>query len=204
MAHSDYIELMAGNADTSDAAELRKKLAGMVEVDRAEVVETMMVVCRSGERATAESIREFIYPTEYEPPGYEPPPLPPEWIRRMNNLARLRLPTAHTAFETRNAGSTFDIAPNLGINGRIIDLQLAPEIVMLTGYEVYAEFEALGGHVHQDKWPVFTTQRTNNSLTCIDGQYVLASVLTSSDEEGEIDPSRKILVLVKCDVLVVK
>ena len=32
------------------------------------MLETMMVVARSGEKATSEGISEFIYPTEYEPP----------------------------------------------------------------------------------------------------------------------------------------
>ena len=205
--HEDYTRLMSRNADTSDATELRKKLAEMVEGDRAEVVETMMVVCRSGEKATAESIRELIYPTEYEPPG-----LPgsihlkpsPQQIRQTVLRAFLRLPAAHTAFETRSVGSTFEIAPTVGVSGKVIDLRFAPQVLVLAGHEVYADYEALGGHRHQDKWPIFANLRVNTALTCRDGQYALATVLTPWDDEGQLDPSRKMMVLVKCDVLLVK
>jgi hypothetical protein len=207
VAHDDYTRLMSRNADTSDATELRKKLATMVEGDRAEVVETMMVVCHSGEKATAESIRELIYPTEYEPPGLggvnllEPSP---KQIRQSILRDFLKLPTAHTAFETRNVGSSFEVAPTVGLAGKVIDLRFAPEVLVLAGYEVYAEFEALGGHRHQDKWPVFANLRVNTALTCRDGQYELATVLTPWDEKGQLDPTRKMMVLVKCDVLLVK
>jgi hypothetical protein len=116
----------------------------------------------------------------------------------------LRLPTAHTAFEVRNVGSSFEIAPTVGISGKVIDLQFAPEVLVLAGYEVYAEFETPGGHRHQDKWPVFANLRVNTALTCRDGQYALATVLTPCDDEGLLDPSRKTMVLVKCDVMLVK
>lgn len=204
VAHVDYTRLMAGRRDHADATPLRKKLAKMAEQDRAEVVETMMVVARSGEMATSESVQESIYPTEYEPPGWDPPPLPAEWLRMIENLARLRMPATSSAFETRNLGSTFAIAPNLGVKGKVINLNLAPERVIPAGYEVYSEFKAIGGHVHQDKWPMFVTQRVNTAVTCRDGQYVLLTVLTPSDDNGQLDPGRKLLVLVKCDVLLVK
>lgn len=207
VAHGDYTRLMSRNAEMSDATELRKKLAAMVESDRAEVVETMMVVCRSGERATAESIWEHIYPTEYEPPGLGGVNLlkpTAKQIRQSILRNFLRLPTAHTAFETRNVGSSFEIAPTVGVSGKVIDLRFAPEVLVLAGYEVYAEFETPGGYRYQDKWPVFNDLRVNTGLTCRDGQYALATVLTPWDDEGQLDPSRKMMVLVKCDVLLVK
>ena len=203
VAHADCTELMTGKRNAADATALRVKLAEMVEQDRAEVVETMMVVARSGKKATNETIREFIYPTEHMPPSLPcggPFQLPPEDVRR----TRLRIPATPTAFETRNLGSTSEVAPKLRGDGRTIDLSLAPEMVLPAGYAVQHEFTAIGGHQHQTRMPVFVTERVNTQVTCRDGRYVLVTVLTPSDEAGEIDPSRKMLVLVKCDVLVVK
>jgi len=203
VAHADCTELMTGKRDAADATALRVKLAEMVDQDRAEVVETMMVVGRSGKKATSESVQEFILPVAYEPPRLPTPGrtrLPPEDIVRI----RLRIPLTPTAFETRNLGSTFEAAPKLRGDGRTIDLSLAPEMVLPAGYAVHQEFTAIGGHQHQARMPIFVTERVNTAVTCRDGQYVLVTVLTPSDEAGEIDPSRKMFVLVKCDVLVVK
>jgi hypothetical protein len=39
----------------------------MIKAETAKLLETSLVVARSGRKATTESIRERIYPTEYEP-----------------------------------------------------------------------------------------------------------------------------------------
>lgn len=203
VTHADCTKLLAGNRATADATPLRTTLAEMVEDGRAEVVETMMVTGIGGNRATCESIREHIYPTEYEPPvpcGGSWRPSPREsWKMAASGL--LRIPTAPTAFETRNEGSTLEMAAHVGGDGETIDLRLAPEMVVLTGHAVYADFIAAGGHRHQDRWPIFATHRVNNSLTCRSGRYALATVLTPTGGDGRLDPGRKVLVLVKGDVL---
>ncbi|BCX48986.1 hypothetical protein HAHE_28940 [Haloferula helveola] len=208
VAHADFTKLLAGRRNDADATELRKKLAEMVETDRAEVVETMMTVCRSGEKATVESIHEFIYPAEYEPPelpgsvgSWTPTP---EELRRIQIRSLLRIPYTPPSFETRNRGTTFQVAPNLGWNDKTIDLNFAPEIVFLTGFSVHSEFTAVSGEVHQDRLPLFAKQSVNTALTCMDGQYVLVTVLTPSGDDGQLDPGRKVIVMLKCDVLVVK
>ena len=46
--------------------------------------------------------------------------------------------------------------------------------------------------------------RLNTSITCINGQYSLAGVLSPKDDKGEVDMTRKLMVFVKCDVLLMK
>jgi len=208
LAHADCTKLLTGSRESADATALRVKLAEMVGQDRAEVVETMMVVARSGEKAASQSFREFIYPSDYEPSGLSGATVmqpTPDQMRKAGLRALLRIPYASPLFfETRNLGSTFEVAPNLRADNKTVDVSFAPEMVLPAGFEVYSEFKAIGGHVHQDRWPVFVTERVNTALTCRDGQYVLVTVLTPSNDEGQIDPSRKMMVLLKCDVLVVK
>lgn len=204
VSHRDYTELMALPRQNSDATPLRVKLAQMVEEDRAEVVDTLMVTAHSGQKATCESIQEMIYPTEYEMSSHIEYVPPPAWIREMNNLARLRVPPTSTAFETRNCGSTIEVEPMISIDDQTIGLRLVPELVIPAGYVVHSEFTAIAGHQHQEKLPVFVTQRVNTSVNCRDGEYVLLSVLTPSDAAGMLDRTRKRMVFVKCDVLVVK
>jgi hypothetical protein len=179
----------------------------MVGQDRAEVVETMMVVVENGWKAATDSIQELIYPTEYEPPGLPlggPLEPDPKDLRQLGISRSLRIPSASTAFEIRSVGSNFEALAMIAPQGGEIDLQFLPQMVTLGGYEAYEDFATIGGRRHQNKWPVFVTERVTAQLSCRDGQYILAAVLTPKDDEGQIDPGRKMLVLVKCDVLVVK
>jgi hypothetical protein len=195
--------MMAEPRESADATALRVKLAEMVGQDRAEVVETMMVVVGSGKDAECLSNQEFIFPVAYEPPRLPTPgpvELRPDDLPRM----RLRIPLTPTAFETRNLGSTYEVTPEIAADGRTIDLHFAPELVFPAGCAVWQEFTTQGGLPHQTKMPTLITSRVTMQMTCRDGRYALAAVLTPKDDGGQLDPSRKTLVLVKCDVLEVR
>ncbi len=67
VSHEQLTELMSGSTPPANDAELRKRAGQLVKDGKATILETMLCIARSGQRATAESIEEFIYPTEYEP-----------------------------------------------------------------------------------------------------------------------------------------
>ena len=71
VAHAQLTALMFGDHTSTNDTELRKQVGELVAKNEATVVETMICTAKcSGsvpQRATTESIREFIYPTEYEP-----------------------------------------------------------------------------------------------------------------------------------------
>lgn len=203
VAHADFTEWMMGNQITADATALRMSLAGLVDRDEAKVTETMMIVAQSGKKASSYSNREFIYPTEYMPPSLPcggPTSLPDDVVLRN----RLRIPPTPTAFETRNLGSTLEIAPTLDEDGQTITLSVTPELVVPAGYSVYSDFITAGQLRFQYRHPLFITQRVKMELTCRSGSYALVTVLTPADEDGQLDPGRKTTVFVKCDVVDVK
>ena len=206
VSQEDYLELMAVPRNGADATPARKRLQEMVAKDEAKVVETGMVVCRSGERATAESIGERIYESEYEPsvfPGSQPIPeiLDYRWLRMgIFSLGH----HAPVYFETRNTGHTIEVAPNIGHDSQMIDLHMAPELVKRVGESVHFEDHDFGGQVHRVRYPLFSKHAVGTALTCWDGQYHLMSTVTPTGEDGELDSSRKLMVFVKCDVIVVK
>ncbi|BCX48985.1 hypothetical protein HAHE_28930 [Haloferula helveola] len=203
--------LFLSKPKVADATPLRETVGKMVEAGEAEVLETMMVVARSGEKATSEGIREFIYPTEYEPPVVPEKvnfPEKPKGVgfsaEELKAMSLLRTQFAPTAFETRNLGSTLEVAPSFGAGGKYIDLSVAPEIVWHTGNTVWAEDKDAFGNVSKVQMPEFYKLSVGTSLTCIDGQYNLVAVLTPKNQNGVGDLSRKVMVFVKCDVVVVK
>jgi len=156
-----------------------------------------MVICRSGQKASLETIREEIYPTEYAPPG-----LP------CGNLSNIRLPTdppanplfrAPTAFETRNTGVTFNVEATLSSDGTI-DLVLSPQMVTRLRLETWME--------HVDQWgdgsmrmPIFETLRFTTSNSVESGKFELVSALTPKANAPVPAVSRKILVFVRADIL---
>lgn len=87
------------------------------------------VTTKNGLKAQVEVTREFIYPTEYEPPQ-----LPQGSARGSQMIAT---PTTPTAFEMRKTGVTVEVEPIISDDGRTIELTLAPELTEFEGFVNY-------------------------------------------------------------------
>jgi general secretion pathway protein D len=162
------------------------------------------VTARSGQKATIEIIREFIYPTEYEPPQ-----IPQQFGGGIQGGIGGGIgggiaggqqgggfpvtPSTPTAFETRNTGVTLEIEPTIGVNDFVIDLRFVPEIVEFEGFVNYGSpiqstsTDALGNPVtntlteNRIEMPVFSTRRVNTALTIYDGYTVAVGGLMRED-----------------------
>jgi hypothetical protein len=204
MPHEALTKLLfLAKPKSADATDLRKQVQDMVSRNEAKVIETQIVIARSGQKATSESIHEFIYPTEYEPPGFpahtgsdaeNAPKDSPQWSPA---------PTP-TAFETRNLGTTVEIEPTIGEDNRIIDLRFVPELIWHTGNVTWQEGKDKFGNPFTIEMPEIYMLRLNTAFTCISGQYTLVGVVSPKDEKGETDMTRKVMVFVKCYILAVK
>lgn len=194
--HATLTEMLAGTNKSGQA--LHDKAFALSKAGQAKLLETCMVVCRSGEKATIESIREEIFPTEYQPPRLpcdlsrgglaSDPPVNPAF----------RSPTA---FETRNTGVTFEVEATLN-SGGMIDLQLIPEIVARLRLETWME--------HVDQWgdgsirmPIYENWRFNTSISVESGKFELVSALSPKQNAPVPAVSRKILVFVRADLMAV-
>ncbi len=203
MPHKDLTRLMMEDkAVSADATELRMKVQALVEKEEAQVMETQIVVCRSGQKATTESIHEFIYPTEYDP-LYD---LQNNVGTEKSGVARrtyVTSPATPNAFETKNLGSTLEAEPTIGADAKLIDLRFLPDFVWHTGNTEWFEHKDERGNITKVIMPGFYKLGTNTSITCITGQYTMVGVLSPKDEKGEVNPELKIMMFVKCDVLAV-
>ncbi|MCU0781398.1 MAG: hypothetical protein MUF04_09910, partial [Akkermansiaceae bacterium] len=63
LSHDRFTELMFGPKTSANDTELRARLAELVKEGNATIVETMSCIAKSGQKATTEAIREFIYAT---------------------------------------------------------------------------------------------------------------------------------------------
>jgi general secretion pathway protein D len=152
------------------------------------------IVTKSGQRAKIEIIREFPYPTDFDPPQ-----IPQTFGATSLNGGGLGTgggttavsassfpvtPTTPTTFTVRNTGVTMEVDPVIGEDGYTIDLTLAPEVVEFEGFINYGSpinssaINALGVPTtltlteNRIEQPVFATRKLNTSVTIWDGQTV--------------------------------
>ncbi len=197
--------LFLAKPKSADATHLRQQVQDMVAKKEAKVLETQIVVARSGQKATTEAIHEFMYPTEYQPPT-----LPKEdgssksAIPRPADIAPSGGVATPTAFETRNLGGTLEIEPTIDETDKLIDLRFVPELTWHCGNTVWQEGKDSAGNSFKYQMPNFYRLRLNTALTCLNGQYNFAAAVSPKDAKGEVDMTRKVMIFVKCDILVVK
>lgn len=178
-------------------------MRGLAQKKGTDVMTAPSVLARSGEKATIEVIREFIYPTEYEPPEL------PNSVGSGQGGAGIGggqgasifpvTPATPTAFETRNTGVTLEIEPVIGENNYTIDLRFAPELVEFEGFINYGSpiqspaSDALGNPIqititeNRIEMPVFSVRRVTTALTIYDGYTVAVGGMMREDVQNVQD-----------------
>ena len=116
-------------------------MRGLAQKRGIDLMTAPSITAKSGQKATIEIIREFIYPTEYDAP--EPGNGGGGGGNNINNNNNggggqaVATPANPTAFETRNTGVTLEIEPTIGADDFMIDLRFVPEIVEFEGFINY-------------------------------------------------------------------
>jgi general secretion pathway protein D len=173
------------------------------------------VMTKSGQRAIIEIVREFRYPTQFQPPQI---PQTVGAVRTDSNgivgdLIPLGststvpvTPTTPTAFETRNTGVTLEVEPVIGPDGITIDLNLVPQVVEFEGFINYGSpilspsssfLDTIGNMVRTTpqnvitpniiNQPVFSTRKVTTSVSIWDGQTVVLGGLMREDVQKTED-----------------
>jgi len=180
-------------------------MRGLSQKKGADIMTAPSIMAKSGQKATIEIIREFIYPTEYEPPE-----LPQQVGGGFGGGGGIGIggggaqsfpvtPATPTSFEPRNTGVTLEIEPTLGNNDSVIDLRFAPEIVEFEGFINYGSpiqspsSDALGNPTtvtiteNRIEMPVFSVRRVSTSLSIYDGHTVAVGGLMREDVQNVED-----------------
>jgi general secretion pathway protein D len=166
------------------------------------------VTTKGGQQATVEVIREFIYPTEFDPPQ-----IPTNVgsagggggvIGGATTTPSIPVtPTTPTAFEMRPVGVRMEVDPVIGENGSI-DLNLLPEVTEFDGfinygspiYSVQPLTDAFGVTIGSTRveltpntinQPIFSTRKVKTSVTVWDGQTVALGGLIREDVQDVED-----------------
>ena len=164
------------------------------------------VTTKSGQRAIIEIVREFRYPTQFQPPQI------PQNFRGGDSGTGISTgasvaaaafpvtPTTPTAFETRNTGVTLEVEPVVGPDGQTIDLNLVPQVVEFEGFINYgspiqtvqptllglsAQTVVLTPNIINQ--PIFSTRKVTTSVSVWDGQTVVLGGLMREDVQRSED-----------------
>ena len=177
--------------------EVKMIMRGLSQKKGTDLMTAPSVTAKSGQKATIEIIREFIYPTEYEPPEI------PTSVGGGNQGSGIGgggggggtipvTPATPTAFETRNTGefegfinygSPIQSSVETSIFGDIFD----PITGLLTTGVVGSEPNTITLTENRIEMPVFSVRRVNTALTIYDGYTVAVGGLMREDVQNVED-----------------
>jgi general secretion pathway protein D len=166
------------------------------------------ITTKSGQRAVIEIVREFRYPTKFDPPHV--PDIRGGSSSGTGTTISLPVvgPSTPSDFETRNTGVTLEVEPVVGPDGITIDLNLVPQVVEFEGFINYgspiktvnpALLGLLGipaGVLTSDSitltenvinQPIFSTRKVTTSVSVWDGQTVVLGGLMREDVQKTED-----------------
>ncbi|MEI6561228.1 MAG: Amuc_1098 family type IV pilus outer membrane protein [Verrucomicrobiota bacterium] len=148
------------------------------------------VTCKSGQEAEIEIVRDFKYPTEYNPPQVP--------TSGSGSTIAVVTPTTPTQFGVTQVGVKLHVQPTVGADGSTIDLQLEPQVVEFEGFINYGS-PIYGVGITFDpstftygsssvlltsnviNQPIFSTRKVRTSVSIWDGQTVMLGGLMRED-----------------------
>ncbi len=174
--------------------EVQTIMRGLDQKKGVDIMAQPSTVTRSGQASTISIVREFIYPTEYEPP---------ELPSGTFSLAALTVtPATPTAFETRDTGITLEVLPLVSPDKKYVDVTINPSFVEFDGFINYGspisvvapafsfgflDFTISGTEIELTDnailMPVFNTQQANTQLSVVDGSTIAFGGLLSSSSQ---------------------
>lgn len=197
-AHSLLAQYPAFAAGTA----LREALEPMLTDGRATLLESTAVPVRDSQRSKIESVTEYPYPTEFDPPpsvagvagqkpeepkpGQNPAALPPQ---------STLLPMAHGSFTFRSLGTTLEVEVTVAGNGEAIELNCSPELAFDAGIDSY------GHGVSERTMQRFQTLRANTNLfLLVPGAPAMLASFDAPVTDGKAQPQarpRKVLLFIR-------
>lgn len=143
------------------------------------------VVTRPGQNAVVQSVMQFPYPEEYEPPQI------PNSVGGGDGIVT---PATPTSFLTKELGVSLEVLPTVGADRRIIELQVNPVISDFEGFVNYGTpitgstsstaIDFVAGSLATNSTfgeitpnailkPVFRTIRSSTSVSILDGHTIV-------------------------------
>jgi general secretion pathway protein D len=161
-----------------DEGQVQMMMRGLDQKKGVDIMVRPSILTRSGQSSSVVISREFIYPTEYEPPEL------PNRTSSGGTGSFPVTPATPTAFEKRDVGVVLEVLPVADANRRYVDVTLNPSVTDFDGFVNYGSpiTSAVQGLLGPTQvpitdnrilMPVFSTQKANTQLTVVDGATIV-------------------------------
>jgi general secretion pathway protein D len=189
--------------------EMKMIMRGLAQKKGVDLMTAPSVVAKSGQKALIEVIREFIYPTEFEPPQVTQGAASTSRTidgEPLGGSTPLATPASPSAWATRNLGITLEIEPTIGENDFLVDLRFVPQITEFDGFINYGSPinvpnpnyktlfptssnnpQSIAVTENRIDQPIFSTRRVSTSMTIYDGYTVACGGLMREDVQNVED-----------------
>lgn len=195
-----------GLRGTIDNSTVTTLLRGLDLKKSKDVLAQPAITTRNGQSSSIKILREFIYPTEYEPPELPTSVGEDSSIIVTDGLGNFIggsgggtsgsfpvTPATPTAFETKDTGITLEVLPVADSNKQFIDVTLSPQFVNFDGFVNYGSpiNSTEGGRSititeNAILMPVFSRNSITTNISIADGAtIVVGGLLKDSIQDVE-------------------
>ncbi|MEQ1841150.1 MAG: hypothetical protein ABL994_12130, partial [Verrucomicrobiales bacterium] len=142
-------------------------LRALDQAKGSDLLSDALVTVKPGQLAKIEVIRDFIYPTEYDPPEI------PNLVAISGTIPSV--PAQPTAFETRSIGKTLEIEPTVAADNKTISVNILLDFTEFVGFINYGTPITMNGELvtaNEILMPVFDAIKETTNVTIWDGQTI--------------------------------
>ncbi len=178
-------------------------MRGLSQKTGVDLMTSPSTVTRNGQASSVRVVREFIYPTEYEPPEIPQTISSTEiylngvYIGSEGNNSFPVTPATPTAFEMREVGVILEVLPTADANKRYIEVVMKPSVTDFDGFVNYGtpiNMPSGSGSIRVTDnsilMPVFSTQRVDiPTLSVADGATIIVGGLLRQNLQSVEDKS---------------
>jgi general secretion pathway protein D len=176
-------------------------MRGLSQKKGVDLMTSPSTVTRSGQASSVRVVREFIYPTEYEPPEIPQDISSTEiylngvYIGSQGGDTFPVTPSTPTAFDMREVGVVLEVLPTADANKNFIEVVMKPSVTDFDGFVNYGtpiNMPSGSGTVRVTDnpilMPIFSTQRVEiPTLNVADGSTIIVGGLLQQNLESVED-----------------
>ena len=184
-----------------NSPELIRRIRDLEKDAKATLADSVTVATKSGQRSAGDTLRELDFPSDYNPvsePNLHSLTVSSAEIKdhRLEIASEAHSTMQPTAFQPHPVGARLEIEPVFSPDTHAIDLNVIGELSKWTGVAGFGLVRMGGENVPAVQKPVFATSKINTSLTLRSGQTLLVNMSSAHTKDGDLDPSRRVLVLI--------
>ncbi len=176
-------------------------MRGLSQKTGVDLMTSPSTVTRNGQASSVRVVREFIYPTEYEPPEIPQTISSTEiylngvYVGSQGNNSFPVTPATPTAFEMREVGVILEVLPTADASKRYIEVVMKPSVTDFDGFVNYGtpiNMPSGSGSIRVTDnsilMPVFSTQRVDiPTLSVADGSTIIVGGLLQQNLQSVED-----------------